>query len=144
AGTVTGPDPDVPVPESATVELPPFVAIAIEPVDATAAVGENVTVAVTLAPAAIVAPFAGRPVALNGAAGPVTVFTVNGAFPTLEIVTGTPADVDPTETLPNGTDVGDTESAGFVVAAPEVMTTFCTEWMSVWPPVPPPKPTSTL
>jgi hypothetical protein len=69
------------------VALPPSLAIETEPDDAVAEVGENLTVAWTLAPAAIVAPFAGWPVIENGVAGPVTELTVNGALPTLEIVT---------------------------------------------------------
>jgi hypothetical protein len=121
-----------------------LVVIAIEPVEATAVVGANVTEARTLPPGAMVPPFAGRLAALNGAAGPVTVFTVKGAFPTFEIVTDTGDDVEPTVTFPNGTDVGDTDNAGAVVVAPDVMTTFLTEWTSVPPPVEPPNPTRTL
>jgi hypothetical protein len=116
----------------------------IEPVEATAWVGENVTDAFTLPPAGMVAPLAGAFVIANGAAGPVTELTVIGAFPMFEIVRVAGADVEPTVTLPNGTDEGDTDSWGALAGAPDVTTTFFTEWMSVLPPVAPLKPTSTF
>src|SRR5690349_8278257 len=117
-GTETGPPPPlVPVPERFTVALPPSVTSEMDPVDEVAAVGVNVTVAVTLAPATICAFAAGRPVAENGADGPVTDVTVIVALPAFLIVT-VDCELEPTVTLPNGTEVGVTESTGAAAEVP--------------------------
>ena len=77
--------------------------------DVVAAVGAYATVADTDAPAAIVAPTAGKPVTLYGALRLVTAVIVNGLPPVFAIVTLFD-DVVPVVMLPNVSVAGDTES----------------------------------
>ena len=77
----------VAVPDTGTSMSPPVVERSISSVNTPVVVGVNVTVAVTWAPGAMVAPGAGSPLTVKGAAGGLTVLMVRARLPALRKVT---------------------------------------------------------
>src|SRR6202140_2814186 len=102
--------PEAPaVPERPIAPLPPVVSRPMLSLNVPSCVGSKETVTVSEAPAAIVAPAVGAPLALKGAAGRFTLLIVSGAPPTLRNV----AVLDrwpPTVVPPKETSVGVTSS----------------------------------
>ena len=99
--TMCGAVPEAPV--SGIVRLPPLLLTTRLPEKLPAVVGEKVTVAVTFAPAASVAPLAGTPVTEKGAAGSVDVAKVSVCVPVfwrrIEICFVVPVTMPPNATV---------------------------------------------
>ena len=76
----------VAVPVSVVVVVPALLAMVSVPVKVPAAAGAKLEVAVRVAPGARVAPLAGRPATVNGAAGAVIELIVSGLPPVLAMV----------------------------------------------------------
>jgi hypothetical protein len=116
----------VPLSETTCAASPSFTVIEYDPDAAPGAVGLKVTDSVRASPGLMTVPFASGLGAANGVVGAVTVVT-SRAVPPVLLTIKLAVDVDPSVTLPNGTEVLESDSTpGPLEVPPVVIVTFST------------------